>query len=64
MLVLLMKKQHVSGARFMAMTMPEGARLEGMLTLTSNGSMAVVGNSGENLQAAAEVIRNSVFWTL
>ena len=63
-LVLIMKEKRVPGARFMAMTMPEGARLEGMLTLTSNGSMAIVGNSGENLQAAAEFVRDSVFWTL
>lgn len=63
-LVLLMKQQQVPGARFMAITMPEGTRLEGMITLTSNGSMAIVGNSGENLQAAANFIRDSVFWTL
>ncbi len=63
-LVLLMKEKHVAKANFMAMSMPGGGRLEGMLTLTSNGSMAIVGQEGEELHTVGEFVRDAVFWVL
>ena len=63
-LVLIMKEKNVAKVRFMAMSMPGGTMLEGILTHTSNGSMAIVGQAGEELHAVGEFVRDSVFWVL
>jgi len=63
-LALLLKEKYISKARFMTMSKPEGIKIEGILTPTSNGSMAIVGAAGEDLHAIDKIVRESVFWLL
>lgn len=63
-LALILKEKYVSKARFMAMSKPLGTKIEGMLTPISNGSMATVGITGEDLHAANQKLRESVHWLL
>jgi hypothetical protein len=63
-LTLLLKEKYISKARFLTMSKPEGTKIEGILTPTNNGSMAIVGLAGEELHAIGKIVRDSVYWLL